>query len=200
MNVKREAEKKALTTFRLWLNDPQCSQLLKYASASHLGIAHDRRGQVSRWVMVLAQSLDPLPKKSVLDKEIQEGLNAIRADFGLSLLYRDARLDSAARHHAHELMIRGLLSHESMDGSRLDDRVARTGFPFLSLAENLAQSTMTVNESLKGWMNSPGHRRNMLMPALDRFGFAVAAQGSERYWVLILALIAPHTSQMPGSP
>ena len=61
-------------------------------------------------------------------------------------------------------------SHTSLDGSTLGNRVDRQGYSWRTVAENIAVGYPTPEAVLDGWMNSPGHRANILNCALVEIG------------------------------
>lgn len=72
-------------------------------------------------------------------------------------------------------------------------RARRAGYPPRGrVAENLAKGLFTPDEVLGRWMNSPGHRRNLLLPEADDVGFGIAVgrreDGVDVLWVQLLAI------------
>ncbi|PID37377.1 MAG: serine protease [Rhodobacterales bacterium] len=110
----------------------------------------------------------------------------VRCDAGLSRLEYSEKLTEAAKAHAHDLATNiGVLQHEGSDGSTVAERVTRTGYEWQKVAENIAVGYTTTSAVMDGWMNSPPHRANNLLPGLTHFG--AAAEGDDKYWVLVLA-------------
>ena len=71
--------------------------------------------------------------------------------------------------------------------ARLVDRLARVGFSWRAAAENVASGQTTAGSVMAAWMNSPGHRSNILSTNTRiGVGFAVAADG-RRYWTQVFA-------------
>ena len=121
---------------------------------------------------------------------IQTGLTAINAERrakGLGPLRQEPRLQRAAQSHACDSATRNRMGHDGSDGSDLADRATRAGYDYREIAENVAQGYPTPQSVTKGWMNSPGHRRNILMRrATDAgLGVAIGADG-DLHWVLNL--------------
>ncbi|QYX56128.1 CAP domain-containing protein [Roseovarius sp. SCSIO 43702] len=109
-------------------------------------------------------------------------INDYRAQAGAPPLRLDATLARVASAHATEMFTSGRFSHTGADGSSVGDRVRRAGYGFCFVAENIAQGPSGVDEVLSGWMQSPGHRRNMLNPQAD--GVGLARRGD--LWVMVL--------------
>ncbi|MGE3369935.1 MAG: CAP domain-containing protein [Rhizobiaceae bacterium] len=114
-------------------------------------------------------------------------LATIRSRHGLPSLSSDARLERAAREQA-ELMARsGRMDHRTGRGRDFASRMNDNGIEGAA-AENLAHGAMPPAKVFQMWMDSDGHRRNMLDPRFSRFGLASAREaGSDRkYWALVL--------------
>jgi uncharacterized protein YkwD len=109
-------------------------------------------------------------------------LNGERADHGLAPLSADEALTRAAAAYAQDLVAGSYFSHTGRDGSDVRERIERTGyFPpgrGWAVGENLAWGTgalATPASIMQAWMNSPGHRANILNPAYREIGVGVAA-------------------------
>ena len=87
--------------------------------------------------------------------------NAQRTANGCGVLRVDDRLTTAARAHSSDMAAQGFFSHTGSDGSTFVTRVSRTGYMGAS-AENIAWGYRTPQDLVTGWMNSAGHRANIL--------------------------------------
>jgi uncharacterized protein YkwD len=104
-------------------------------------------------------------------------VNAERARYGLAPLVDNALLDLAAQRHADDMTATGYFSHNSADGRSFDQRIQAVGYAGGSLAENIAWgggSLGTPRRVVSGWMNSAGHRANILNGAMRDSGVGVA--------------------------
>lgn len=108
-------------------------------------------------------------------------MNALRAQNGVRPLRWDWRLWAAAQRHAGDMAARRYISHVSLDGRALADRVLPTGYipknPDWMIGENLGFGTSTLSTPLAtafGWMNSPPHRENLLEPMFRDVGIGIA--------------------------
>jgi len=110
-------------------------------------------------------------------------LNRERAGHGLAPFAGDARLRAAARRHSRDMARRHFFEHRNPDGASPADRVRAAGFPAsASTAENIAwgsEAAATPVEIVEGWMDSPGHRANILHPRLTAIGVGIAAGAAE---------------------
>ena len=80
------------------------------------------------------------------------------------------------------------MSHTGTDGSNPGDRIARAGYRFSAWGENVAIGYPDAASVMDGWMNSPGHRANILSGNVTEIGIglAYAADGTP-YWTMDLA-------------
>ncbi len=104
-------------------------------------------------------------------------VNNERAGFGLAPLIDNAQLATAAQGHADDMVARGYFSHTSADGRTFDQRIRNAGYGGGGMAENIAWgdgSLGTPSRIVGAWMNSAGHRANILNGALQDSGVGVA--------------------------
>ncbi|GAA3462723.1 CAP domain-containing protein [Saccharothrix longispora] len=127
----------------------------------------------------------PAPAASEVDAaeaKVVELTNAERAANGCPALAADERLGRAARAHSADMAARNYFSHTSLDGRSFVDRVKAAGHPSPG-AENIAAGQRTAEAVVKGWMESPGHRANILNCKLKTLGAGMARGGSYGiYW------------------
>ncbi len=137
----------------------------------------------------LAQSgpapADPAPEGDpVLERRLLAETNEARRAHGLDPLVHDPGLARAARAHAAENAVRGVLDHGSPDPDRatVGMRVAEAGVALVEVGENLARmpGPEVAGPAVAGWLASPSHRRNLLNDAFSHVGFgtAVGADGT----------------------
>jgi uncharacterized protein YkwD len=122
-------------------------------------------------------------KITLAEDTVTELVNKERAKVGCSPLRTDERLRNAARAHSTDMAKQDYFSHVSKDGSSFVDRIARAGYPRQSAAaENIAVGYATAADVVKGWMNSDGHRKNILNCAHKAVGVGLAYRGKTPYW------------------
>ena len=110
--------------------------------------------------------------------ETATSLNGFRASHGLSQLRTDGTLTALASEHAADMARRDSLDHDGFMTQR-GPRGAR--------AENVAYGCKASACVIQQWVNSSGHRKNMLIPSLTRYGLASATSTSGRtYWTLLV--------------
>ncbi|TDC70002.1 CAP domain-containing protein [Actinomadura sp. GC306] len=107
--------------------------------------------------------------------------NAERSKAGCGALRVDQRLVTAARKHSADMAANNYFSHTSQNGDSPWDRMAAAGYPDAG-AENIAKGYPTAAAVVKGWMNSPGHRANILNCDLRAIGVGMAGGSGGPYW------------------
>jgi uncharacterized protein YkwD len=106
--------------------------------------------------------------------------NRERAAHGLPALRENARLRRAAKSHSGDMVAREYFAHDSLGGPDMAERILGTGYARgrgWSLGENIAWGTgnlATAAEIQRAWMNSPGHRDNILRREFREIGIGVA--------------------------
>ena len=110
-------------------------------------------------------------------------VNTERARNGRGAVALSPKLTRAAAAHVGDMAKNGYFSHTGANGSSIGDRVRRQQYGFCFVAENIAKGQGTLDEVLRGWMASPGHRRNMLHKSAAEFGLV---RGPGNLWVMVL--------------
>lgn len=106
--------------------------------------------------------------------------NAERADAGCGSLRTDARLAAAAQGHSEDMAEQGYFDHDGTDGRGFVERARAEGHPEPG-GENIAAGQETAAEVVAAWMDSPGHRRNILDCDFATIGVGYDPRG--HYWV-----------------
>ena len=112
--------------------------------------------------------------------------NKRRRQKGLARLKADPQLHRAAQGHAVDMDTVGrYLGHQSSDGRDFQDRIDEAGYEWRSIRENVASGQRTAKAVVRSWMNSPGHRANILSDDITEIGigFAVDDATGSTYWV-----------------
>ncbi|KAG3127346.1 hypothetical protein PI124_g22055, partial [Phytophthora idaei] len=111
-------------------------------------------------------------------------VNAQRAAQGLPALCMNTKLMAASMRHSTDMAVNNFMSHTGSDGSTMSMRVTAAGYKWTRVAENVAAGQSSVAAVMTSWMNSPGHRANILGD-YTMFGTAYAYNiGStyKHYW------------------
>lgn len=110
-------------------------------------------------------------------------VNKERKKRGLSALSLDEKLCRAAAERAKETV--GLFSHTRPDGTDCFTILEEYGIGYRSTGENIAAGQRTAKDVVAGWMNSPGHRANILSSSYEKLGVGLVktSSGYGYYWV-----------------
>ncbi len=142
-----------------------------------------------------AASYAPIAADVRLERDLLDLTNAERRRMGLSTLLPDEALALAARHHAQEMVSLNYFSHSSPTprNATLSQRVAQAGSAAIGVGENLALvgPQEVAQRSVQGWMESPGHRENLLRPDYTHVGFGTARDASGRVFVAQVFAVQP---------
>jgi len=108
--------------------------------------------------------------------------NQAREHAGVAPLAWDPALAEAARKHCERMVAEGAIAHRYGGELDLSERASRAGAHFGLIEENIAVGAYP-GQIHEGWMNSPGHRRNLLSPEVDHVGIAVIESRGSLYAV-----------------
>ncbi|KAG2799752.1 hypothetical protein PC111_g20285 [Phytophthora cactorum] len=91
-----------------------------------------------------------------------ERVNLERGAQGLPALCANSKLQEAAQRHSDDQAANNFMDHTGSDGSLMSQRVTDAGYDWRGVAENVAAGQIDVTEVMDAWMNSEGHRHNIL--------------------------------------
>jgi uncharacterized protein YkwD len=127
---------------------------------------------------------------TALDPErARDLINQYRHDNGLKPLRLNASLSAAAKEHSRDLAKWDRISHYGSDGSNPWDRVKRTGYKPRLAAENVGTGQVSFDEVLRGWKESPGHNKNLLLADANEMGLALVQDPKtefKSFWTLVI--------------
>ena len=156
-----------------------------------------RLSWASALLLALALALAP-PVTAGPAESVLSSINAARAKAGCGPLRTNPKLMAAARSHAKAMASQNFFGHAGKDGSRMSSRIKRQGYSFRSAAENIAAGQKSAGEVVRSWLQSAGHRRNILNCRMEETGIALVYQADDRpirgnraalryYWVQVFA-------------
>jgi uncharacterized protein YkwD len=120
---------------------------------------------------------------SALATQVLRLTNEQRAANGCRPLTADATLTAVAQAHSADMAARDYFSHDSLSGQSPFDRMDAAGYRFTAAAENIAAGQPTPASVVTAWMNSAGHRANILNCGYREIGIGYATGGSYgTYW------------------
>lgn len=120
--------------------------------------------------------------------------NVERQNDGLPVLAENAKLNSAAEIKLKDMFARQFFAHVSPTGEGAADLVKKATYEFIAVGENLALGNFDGDKDLvTAWMNSPGHRANILSSTFHEIGVAVGKgmfEGKET-WLAVQIFAKP---------
>ncbi|MBR0281178.1 MAG: hypothetical protein IJQ81_06260 [Oscillibacter sp.] len=117
---------------------------------------------------------------SAYELEVVRLVNVERAKYGLSALSADGELSRIARYKSQDMRDKGYFSHESPTYGSPFQMLKSFGVSYRSAGENIAYGYATPEKVVNAWMNSEGHRANILNASYTRLGVGYVASGD--YW------------------
>ncbi|EPY2291088.1 serine protease [Clostridium sporogenes] len=124
------------------------------------------------------------PDSSVaaLEKEVVTLVNAERAKAGLPALKANAELSNVARLKSQDMINKKYFSHTSPTYGSPFDMMKKFGIKYSAAGENIASGYPTAKAVVDGWMNSPGHRANILSKSFTEIGVGLAKSSNGSYY------------------
>lgn len=120
------------------------------------------------------------PKASSFESEVVRLVNIERKREGLGELKHNWQLSRVARYKSEDMRDRGYFSHTSPTYGSPFQMIKNFGISYRTAGENIAKGQQTPEAVVKAWMNSPGHRKNILNPSFTEIGVGYTEQGN--YW------------------
>lgn len=114
------------------------------------------------------------------EKEVVRLVNEIRSENGLKPLTIDWQLSRVARYKSQDMSSIGYFSHTSPTYGSPFEMMRSFGISYRTAGENIAKGYRTAETVVNGWMNSPGHRANILNSTYTHIGVGYVSKGN--YW------------------
>ncbi len=155
-------------------------------------------------ILVAAMIAVSATASEITRDSVVAAMNERRLAAGLPPLREDPRLESAAGDRMRDMEERGYWSHFSPDGEAPFRWVRSRGYDFRYAAENLAAGFETTELMAESWMESDGHRANILSPLYQDCGVAVidgltTRRGTGRSVVVLFGrAVIPSVSEESG--
>lgn len=140
----------------------------------------------------LANRCAPAPPPIVQVADVQQPVvdsaNAYRAQSGVGAVAVDQRLTNAAQSHANDMAARSVMTHTGAGGTNPGQRINAAGYGCTTWAENVAAGQTSPSQVINAWINSSGHRANILNANMVDIGVAAAVGANGvTYWAMVLA-------------
>ncbi len=134
------------------------------------------------WLACLLPGVSLAQVRTISEQYLFAAANQVRVERGLPPLRFDPQLAQAAQLHAQEMAAHRAISHQFSGEPDLAERASKTGVRFSLVTENVAEApnSALIHEL---WMQSAGHRANLLDPKVDSLGVAVIAVRGQLYAV-----------------
>ena len=129
-------------------------------------------------VMLMASIGSAAPVGAV-EQEVLDLVNKQRVAAGCSPLAMQDQLTAAARGHSDAMAVQNFFSHNGKRGSTMPRRVKAQGYAGRFLAENIAAGQSSASNVVATWMQSAGHRRNILNCKYTETGIALTYQAND---------------------
>ncbi|WP_331741153.1 CAP domain-containing protein [Kitasatospora sp. NBC_00039] len=120
-------------------------------------------------------------------QQVVDLVNAQRAEHGCGPLTAETRLATAAQGHSEDMAARNYFDHASPEGYHADHRIEATGYRWSSWGENIARGQKDPAAVMDAWMNSPGHRANILNCSFKEIGVGVKTGSGGPWWTQVFA-------------
>ncbi len=135
----------------------------------------------------------PAPPPAVVQvadvqQSVVDSVNSHRAQAGQGALSINSRLTAAAQGHSDYMAREQIMAHVGAGSTDGGQRISNAGYRWTTWGENVAAGQKTPAEVMAAWMNSSGHRANILQNRMVEIGVA-ATEGSNGvvYWTMVLA-------------
>jgi uncharacterized protein YkwD len=112
-------------------------------------------------------------------------LNQERTSRGIPALVNNNQLHNAAIRHSQDMACNNFVSHTGSDNSDPGDRITAAGYDYSTWGENVAAGYTSPSSVVDAWMDSTGHRANILNPNFTEIGIGYvysSASDYDHYW------------------
>ncbi len=139
-------------------------------------------------IQIIGRSTSAMGSKNFTPSDdelsIYDAVNEVRKAHNVGELAYDERASAVARAYSERMLKEGFFSHYSPQGEDVEDRLKAANISYRAVGENLAYLKDENNLSgsaIKGWLDSPPHRKTMLSPMYETLGVGVACEEKTCY-------------------
>ncbi|MBC8587904.1 CAP domain-containing protein [Paratissierella segnis] len=124
----------------------------------------------------------PAANLSAEEQEVVRLVNIEREKAGLKAFTASSELSRVARAKSEDMAKNNYFNHTSPTYGSPFDMMKQFGIKYSTAGENIAKGYLSAQSVVNGWMNSSGHRANILNPSFNKIGVGAYKAGSTTYW------------------
>ncbi|WP_340561461.1 sigma-70 family RNA polymerase sigma factor [Streptomyces sp. GSL17-111] len=117
--------------------------------------------------------------------QVVDLVNAERARAGCGPVRHNDRLETAAARHSADMAARDYFDHTDPDGGDPGDRMSAAGYSWSTYGENIARGQQSASDVVGAWMDSPGHRANILNCSFEEMGVGKHTAPGGPWWTQV---------------
>ncbi|WP_431045853.1 sigma-70 family RNA polymerase sigma factor [Streptomyces sp. P1-3] len=133
------------------------------------------------------QATRPADPRAPLVQQVTALVNAERAKAGCAPVRPNDQLTTAAQRHSDDMAARHYFDHTEPDGTGPGERITAAGYRWQTYGENIAAGQQTPHTVMDSWMNSPGHRQNILNCDVTEIGVGITDDSGGPLWTQVFA-------------
>ncbi|OAA94157.1 SafA/ExsA family spore coat assembly protein [Clostridium coskatii] len=159
----------------------------KIAVKNQVGISEliSANPQIANPAMIIPGQKISIPNIDVktMENQVIKLVNQSRVNAGLQPFTANWELSRVARYKSQDMANKGYFDHTSPTYGSPFTMMQNFGIKFTAAGENIAMGQRTAQEVMNSWMNSPGHRANILNPSFNQIGVGLAKNSNGTcYW------------------
>jgi uncharacterized protein YkwD len=175
-----------LTTSIRCTNSPRTYYVIVRDSAGN--VARSKGARLKCAPQPATPAPPPTSPGNAAEDEVVRLTNQARQGAGCGALTHDAKLRTAALGHSTDMTAKNYFAHNSPDGRNPGDRIKAAGFsPIRAWGENIALGQPTPAAVVQAWLDSPGHRANIMNCAYTHIGVGLFKGAKGPYWTQVFA-------------
>lgn len=130
--------------------------------------------KIASIVLITVAPIAQVESSAITRDNVISLTNQSRAEFGLTALKSNEKLRIAAQAKADDMLAKQYFAHNTPDGKTPWDFIKAAGYSYLVAGENLAVDFLEAENVEEAWMNSPGHRANILNKDFEEIGIGIS--------------------------
>lgn len=151
-----------------WMDSEGHRQNILHPDFTHIGVGFTQEGY--HWTQQFIKKLDQSVNESTYEQQVVDLTNQEREKHGLAPLSVDTKLGEVARAKSKDMAEKDYFDHTSPTYGSPFDMMDQYGVSYQIAGENIARGQFTPEEVVEAWMNSEGHRENILNPDFTHIG------------------------------